>query len=487
MNRLPHAHALPARQFACSLGMVATFAGSQLDTWMATHGYCRPLNSSLALDERIAQCVPPESLYLQCLWWGVGMLMGAPISMTPDKGPYPRYYFDPDNEVNLRNSEQIIVIVLKFCSAFHWTTVIARFVFVFTNLDKDQKDFQLGWDALKKFVSFFKVQNTMAMQLRRARSTPRSLSTISTRALSVCSLNSRRLSRGRAEYYLERNTEVRARSRRKVLNQFSPKLAEEVVWELDKRWLVRVPCFSLVAERVSGDELRFFVQVALKMDVTVFVPSDRPEPRRLYIITQGVALYKGQQLGVGRSWGAEDVLLSDRRNSGRLRAYAMTYLHVQWLDAAILDGMKDEFPRAHLLCRFWTMMHAVGEFLLENLRHMRTKPVLLPVANLEERINSKQVRVELTGMANAQGEELYRVLGRYVAQGGYEIVRRGEAKRFFVHDVLGESPNQPTFSEAPGMALVRHGELYQVVDSAPMAARAHSPGPPVDALDSLAA
>ena len=63
--------------------------------------------------------------------------------------------------------------------------------------------------------------------------------------------------------------EMRARSRRKVLSKFSPYLAEEVVWELDKKGRVRVPCVSLVAERLSGDELRFFVKVALAMDVSV--------------------------------------------------------------------------------------------------------------------------------------------------------------------------------------------------------------------------
>ena len=50
----------------------------------------------------------------------------------------------------------------------------------------------------------------------------------------------------------KRNKEMKARSRRKVLNQFSPFLAEEVVWELDKKWIVRVPCFSLVADRLTS-------------------------------------------------------------------------------------------------------------------------------------------------------------------------------------------------------------------------------------------
>ena len=473
--------------FACLLGMMATFNASRartraqltpnsprpppprlgthsahrrafesvcspaLESWLGTHGYCRP-HPDYPEEEGYHECVGAEVQYLQCLFWSVGMLMGAPISMSPDKGPYPRYYSDPDNAINMRSHEQVIIIILKFIVAFHWTTVIARFVFVFNNLDKDQKEFQLGWDALNRFCSFFKLEQKMAVEMR--------------------------------QYYIERNKEVRARSRRKVLNQFSPKLAEDVVWELDKRWLVRVPCFSLVAERVQGDELRFFVKVALAMDVAVYVPKDRPPPRRLYIISQGVALYKGEQLGMGQSWGAEDVLLYERKTASRFRAFSMTYLHVQWLDAAVLENLRAEFPRAHLLCRFWTMMHAVGEFLITNLRQSRSKPVVLPAADFEARINLRQIEVQPTGVRNAEGAMLYRSLSRYISQGTYEIVldddkvlhrarggasspdvyakptavavtelpqQAGDGKviqQYKVIDRLGKSPSRPTITDA---------------------------------------
>ena len=246
---------------------------------------------------------------------------------------------------------------------------------------------------------------------------------------------------------------MKARSRRKVLSKFSPYLAEEVVWELDKKWLVRVPCFSLVAERLTGEELRFFVKVALAMDVSVFVPKDRPPPRRLYLITQGVALYKGKQLGIGASWGAEDVLLVDRKNSARLRAFAMTYLHVQWLDAKVLDSLKAEFPRAHLLCRFWTMMHAVGEFLLDNLRRTRTNPIMLPVKDLTERLNREERTLTLvkTGDVNKEGRETYKLTSSYVTQGSYEIVRDEPKGAYHVIDRLHKGPSQPICS-VPAMA-----------------------------------
>ena len=57
--------------FACLLGMIATFAASPLATWLGTHGYCKPDD----VDPNGFLCVGPEMLYLQCLWWSVGMLM----------------------------------------------------------------------------------------------------------------------------------------------------------------------------------------------------------------------------------------------------------------------------------------------------------------------------------------------------------------------------------------------------------------------------
>jgi len=183
------------------------------------------------------------------------------------------------------------------------------------------------------------------------------------------------------------------------------------------------------------------------------VPKDRPPPKRLYLITQGVALYKGEQMTIGESWGAEDVLLLDRKKERRLRAFAMTYLHVQHLDGSVLHGLKDEFPRAHRLCRLWTMMHAVGEFLVENLRKTRARPVLLPSTDLEGKINMRQLRVEATGEKNKEGNDLYRVVNPHVVTKGQHIVKTrakaGEEERFHV---LGAGPQQAMLMD--GRSLV---------------------------------
>ena len=84
-----------SHMIACLLGLTAELAGSPLDTWLATHGYCTPQTDedtgALLLDEddeRLFECVPPEYRYLQCFWWAWGMLMGAPISLSAPWGPY---------------------------------------------------------------------------------------------------------------------------------------------------------------------------------------------------------------------------------------------------------------------------------------------------------------------------------------------------------------------------------------------------------------
>ena len=70
------------------------------------------------------------------------MLMGAPISMTPNKGPFDVYFADPDDEVILKERELIVVLVLKIYAAFEWTTVLAVVVRVYNDLDPDAAAFR---------------------------------------------------------------------------------------------------------------------------------------------------------------------------------------------------------------------------------------------------------------------------------------------------------------------------------------------------------
>ena len=134
--------------FACVLGVMTIVSDSPLDTWYATHGYCGFAGID-AFGERAYECVGPVDLYFQCIWWSAGMLMGAPISLTPNPGPYEPYFSNDatnlqDKEAasgvermrtKLTLEEQIVVLVLKSVTALFWVTVIARVVQVYNDLD----------------------------------------------------------------------------------------------------------------------------------------------------------------------------------------------------------------------------------------------------------------------------------------------------------------------------------------------------------------
>ena len=357
------------------------------------------------------QCVDPAYQYLQSMWWSLGMLMGAPISLTPYQGPYAPYFaFDTGETLN--RGELLVVIMLKCVTAFLWTTVIARFVQVYNNLDPDARDFRLGWDALNRFVSYFKVPKNDALELRR--------------------------------FYIERSEEAKQKSRMRVMNDFSPLLTEKFVWKLNKEWLVRVPCFSLVVERLlskpeSGME-RFLVKVALAMQPSVFVPTERPPPLRLYMVTQGVAIHKGKKCIAGASWGAEEVLLRSRRARQCHRAVATTYLHVLWIGAGTFDDIKTqgpEFLSAYRLVKLWATIYATGNAIVEQHRKM-TKAEKMSIGleegqfwpeEVERRVNKGLASViVLRGpdnlpMRNHAGQTLYTLRYQTLELGNYEIVK----------------------------------------------------------------
>ena len=54
---------------------------------------------------------------------------------------------------------------------------------------------------------------------------------------------------------------------------------------------------------------RMLVQVAMAMRPDVYEPKEAPPARRLYVIYQGAAYFRGRQLHEQDHWGAEDVML----------------------------------------------------------------------------------------------------------------------------------------------------------------------------------
>jgi hypothetical protein len=131
--------------------------------------------------------------------------------------------------------------------------------------------------------------------------------------------------------------------------------------------VLQVPCFGHIvdawrrrADKRDGMQ-RFLIKVAMAMTPAVYVPSERPPALRLYMVSQGTALYRGERLRHGDSWGAQDVMLVSRGASKAYRAVSHSYLHVLWLDAAVFEALRGqgvEFTAAYQLLKLWAVMCA---------------------------------------------------------------------------------------------------------------------------------
>lgn len=212
------------------------------------------------------------------------------------------------------------------------------------------------------------------------------------------------------------------------------------------------------------------------MEVSVFSPRDRPEPRRLYIITEGVALYRGQQLGTGASWGAIDVLLRERPNAARYRAFALTYLHAQWLDVSVFDMLKAEYPRAYMLCRFWTMMRAVADYLIAQYRRLKIMPTIFSTADIQKRINERTLGVQRVtdphsgqpAVDRATGLPVYKITSQFVYQTHLTIVKQpdpaaGARSVFKVIETHAPPPEAERRAEPVDPFLRTRGKIGGVV------------------------
>ena len=464
------------------LGLMTIFGASPLDTWLGTHGYCTPSDGGPALEylagdvapaapdpppigaaaeephARPAECASAAYIYLECLWWGGGMLLGAPLVISPPQGPFDRHFSDPFNEhATLRQAEQVVILLLKTAGALLWTTVIARFVGVYNTLDPDARDFRTGWDALNRYIGHFGIDTQSAVALRT--------------------------------YYLERSEIVRQKSRARVVSDFSPLLLQGYTWRNNEKWLRRAPCFALIFEQVpmagpstlgseqSAVAQRFLVQISLSMEPRVFVPRERPPARHLYIIvagpqSTGTARYKDRLLRKGDSWGAEDVLLSGMPDTRRHRARAISHLHVLCMTSANIEALKLEFRGPYLLTKLWACIHAAGGYIIELHRHQKKvlvsrvgegagqmRPIelehLLNLPSTDGRRVStvRALREDGSRMLSSHGLQLYRLYFNIIDIEGYEIVkergRQGLKRVLRTHRPSSPSSGKPFGAEPP--------------------------------------
>ena len=87
----------------------------------------------------------------------------------------------------------------------------------------------------------------------------------------------------------------------RVMNDFSPLLTEKFVWKLNMSCARAVLLLgrraAIIKARVGHGALS---RQGLAMQPSVFVPTERPPPLRLYMVTQGVAIHKGKSASPAR-------------------------------------------------------------------------------------------------------------------------------------------------------------------------------------------
>lgn len=111
--------------FACTIAILTIFKRSPLDTWLATYGYCEPVDEELGIrDQRSGQdhvsCVEWGLLYFVCVKWALGLIVAQGLPIEPDPGPFEPH-FSESNAYNrkMQTFEDIIVLLLKFFGVRH--------------------------------------------------------------------------------------------------------------------------------------------------------------------------------------------------------------------------------------------------------------------------------------------------------------------------------------------------------------------------------
>ena len=414
--------ALLSHYYACALGMMSSVFSTPLRSWQATHGYCFALNATAAalavseddVDNLDFACVAMWDLYLQSFYWGVTMIAG--YNSDPQIGPYPIYTSPCGPGTVFTLGEQVLLVFLYLLAAFQWAYVTGMVVDIICNMDPDGTQFRKGLNQLNDYASFYRLSRNVRIELR--------------------------------EYYHAKKDWYKAQSRSSVAESFSPSLAQKVVWESYRDHLVRAPCFrilcvgpksvemleleldmaatkraaSYVARNrhlrrsgsggsgswgLSVDERQrrranliqrekqhslarqeakgFLVHVALAMRNEVYAPTDRLPTRRLYLIVRGAVMYCGKILGVGESFGEQDVLLRGdsftvseadgscmvRCERRRPQAHAVTFLQVQYIGPDDLAAIAAYYPKAYASVRRVAVFRAIRIWLKENLRHQK--------------------------------------------------------------------------------------------------------------------
>ena len=348
----------------------------KVESWQGKFGWCGAGAEAPAsyegtirvYDNGAYSCVGEFEMWLASLYWSLAIITGGSAEPTSyavpvpalhrcvtltctcprrrcGSGPYPQndvWVLNDDGELRLRYAdaepmqylavESIVLILVVLLMAALWAYVTAKFVDVIANSNPDAAHFRNQIDDLNRFCSFHQLPTALRQELR--------------------------------EYAHERKEVLLAEQRKRVFNDLSDELQEDVAWTLNGHWLLRIPVLAKLKNR------RFLVKVALAMTSAVYAPRERPTAQRLYVIIRGHATYLGRTLKPGEHWGQSDMAKTKRP----ARATALTYLHVNFVATqTILELAEKAGNKVLWELKKYVIFQHMREYMLFQLRKERKK------------------------------------------------------------------------------------------------------------------
>ena len=301
---------------ACILMISTTFAIIPTSSWLGTYGYCQIVDDTSDVKVPEVECVETGHLYLMVFKWSLAFVFHNGFSFSPQPGPYEPYY---DGTTNLYGSkltdgEEIVIIFLKLFGIGFWSLTISKLIRSITVLGNPALiAYQQDIDSVNRFCTFNRLPTNLTRELRR---------------------------------YVLTTKEVHEQlNRSHVYSKLSPLLVTKVTRQLNRPLYDSAFIQRGLRTLSAIDGERFVSALVTTSTMSVYAPGDHPPPKRLYIITEGVAIRQHHILGVGASWGDEDVLLSVPPTASR-ETKSVTYLRVVWLSRDDFRKLWDDYPSA---------------------------------------------------------------------------------------------------------------------------------------------
>jgi len=162
-----------------------------------------------------------------------------------------------------------------------------------------------------------------------------------------------------------------ARTRAVIFKKLSPLLVVKLTRILNKpifaSWLIQ----RALAKLTTSEGNHFVSALVRVSNVSVFAPGEEPPHMRLYIIMDGIAAVTDLSLlGVGDSWGEEEVLLGIAPSRAR-KTKAMSYLKVMWTNRIDIQRLAEEFPVPCHTIRLQAIWLRARRIVQEHLKSLR--------------------------------------------------------------------------------------------------------------------